>query len=378
MANEDHYAVLGVGRDATPDDIKRAYRRLTWENHPDRHPGDADAAERYRLINVAHATLSDPVKRAKYDASLRLPQLDLSRGIDAGIARDLLGNVFGDVFGTKRRQRRRGRDLKYTLTVSLEDAVLGSSHSIEFEAPGPCDTCSGTGTKVGGRAPEACPVCDGRGEVKPPGLFTPRARCGRCDGTGMVALDPCKVCAGRGTRRRKRSFRVTLPPGTEPGTDRVLSGQGEPGRFGGAPGDLRVRVNVRPHRWLERDGDNLVCEVPISISEAATGAKVPVPTVDGIVDMEVPRGVRSGARLRLRGKGVPGPRGRGDQLVTLVVETPVLATSGPDVQRVLDELERVAGADALPRRAEQRTALATEGEDGDDASGGGEKSRTSP
>lgn len=363
MTREDHYAVLGVDRNADEEEIKHAYRRLTWEFHPDRHPGDPEAAERYRLINAAYATLSDPRRRAKYDASLRLPQgLDLARGFDSRTARDLLGNVFGDVFGTRRRERRRGRDLRYTLTVEFEEAALGSNHHIEFEAHGSCAECDGTGTTKGGRPPQTCGVCAGRGSVKGPGLLAPRSRCGRCDGTGMVAVDPCKVCRGRGKRRQRRAFQVVVPPGTEPGAERVLTGQGEPGRFGGRAGDLRVKVTVRPHRWLSRNGRDVSCEVPISVTEAARGVRVPVPTVDQVVTMEVPAGISSGTRLRLRGKGIPGEDGRGDQIVTVLVETPVLGEAHAEVVSLLDALERAvgegAGVSCLPRRNEQRASLA--------------------
>jgi len=178
----------------------------------------------------------------------------------------------------------------------------------------------------------------------------------------MVAVDPCKVCRGRGKRRQRRAFKVVVPPGTEAGTQRVLAGQGEPGRFGGRSGDLRVTVNVRPHPWLSRHGREVRCEVPVSVTEAARGARVPVPTVDQVVMMEVPAGIASGTRLRLRGKGIPGPDGRGDQIVTVVVETPALAGAPAEVATLLDALERAvgegAGVSSLPRRQEQRASLA--------------------
>lgn len=373
---EDFYAVLGVDRQASTEEIKKAYRRLTLEFHPDRHPGDPDAQERFRAINQAYAVLGDASARSRYDASLRLHEgLDLARGLDAQSARDLLGNVFGNVFGARRRERRRGRDLRYTLSVDLSDAVLGSVHEIRFEAPGPCGPCEGTGTRPGGRPPESCPVCGGRGEVKGDGLFARRTRCGRCDGTGMVQLDPCPTCRGAATRRQERSFEVRLPAGTEGGAEKVIEGQGEPGRFGGSAGDLRVTVNVRPHPWLSRHGDDIRCEVPISLTEATFGVRVPVMTVDGVVTMDVPAGVRSGTRLRLRGKGVPLPPGRrkrgaarrGDQIATVFIETPVRGAA-PELEAILTRLEEVSMAPGvLPGRGEQRAALSRDGDgDGDD------------
>jgi len=363
MATDDYYAVLGIDRRAGPDEIKKAFRRLTLEWHPDRHSshsgGESEAAERYRLINEAYNTLGDAARRSRYDMTQRLEGLELRRGTGgAQSARDLLGNVFGDVFGTRREKRRRGRDLRYTLTVGFEGAVLGSSHDIEFEAPGPCSVCEGTGTRPGGRPPETCSLCGGKGEVKGESLLSRRSTCGRCSGMGLLQPDPCQTCRGRGTRRQSRSFRVRLAPGTEPGAERVIEGEGEPGRFGGSAGDLRVTVNVTPHPWLRREGDEIHCEVPVSLTEAAVGAKISVPTVDGLVHVDVPPGIRSGTKLRLRGKGVPRKGARGDQLVTVLVETPVLG-GAPEVAAALEALEQAChrAPQVLPRRHAQRTAL---------------------
>ncbi|MCX4245863.1 DnaJ domain-containing protein [Paraliomyxa miuraensis] len=371
MATDDYYAVLGVDRRAGPDEIKKAFRSLTKQWHPDRHPDDLEVAERYRRINEAYNTLGDAAARARYDMTQRLEGIELRRGSGGQGARDLLGQVFGDVFGTRRERRRRGRDLRYTLTVSLPDAVRGSSHDIEFEAPGPCDACRGTGTRPGGQPPQTCSLCGGKGEVKGEGLLARRSPCGRCSGLGLVQPDPCQACRGRGTRRHLRAFVVNLPPGTEAGAERVLTGEGEPGRFGGTAGDLRVTVNVTPHPWLRREGDELLCELWLSVSEAAAGAKVPVPTVDGMVHVDVPPGVRSGTKLRLRGKGAPKRgngrgnergngrgSGRGDQLVTVVVETPVLG-GAPHVAEALRRLEEACAVapGSLPRRHAQRAAF---------------------
>ncbi len=359
MAQGDYYAILGVEASASADEIKRAFRRLTLEYHPDRHAGDPAAEERYRQINAAYDVLSDSGKRVRYDAQRRLGQLDITKGFEGQSARDLLGNMFGDVFGTRRTQRRKGRDLKYTLTVDLKDAVLGSTHNIEFEAPGPCTTCSGSGTQPGGKPPEPCPVCAGRGEVKGEGLFARRTRCGRCDGTGMIQIDPCTTCRGNSTKRQLRSFEVRLPAGIDAGAERVLTGLGEPGRFGGEAGDLRITVNVRPHPRLVREGNDIRCELSVSVTEAALGTKLRVPTVDGEVEVDIPAGIKSGTRLRLRGKGVPiegarrGAPARGDELVAVTVETPEVRDER--VRAALAELERVCTeASALPRRVAER------------------------
>lgn len=367
MARPNHYATLGVSRTASQDEIKRAYRRLTLELHPDRTPDDAEAAERFRRVSEAYDVVGDRDKRAAYDRSLLLPEpLDFgAEGPAVPSAREFFGSVFGDVFGSRRRTRRSGRDVRYTLTVDLEDAVLGSEHRIEFEGYGPCSHCDGTGGEPGGPEPETCPVCGGSGEVKAPGLLSTRAPCGRCDGTGMIHPEPCTVCMGRGTRRELRQYLVRVPAGTESGAERVLEGQGEPGRFGGEAGDLRVTINVRPHPFLTRKGDNITTSVPVSISDAALGARVAVPTVDGWVTMEVPAGLTSGNKLRLRGKGVPAPKGgRGDQIVTVHIETPALDPQG-EVAKALRALETVINAhpDRMPQRERLRTAAKTEPED---------------
>jgi molecular chaperone DnaJ len=367
MSSDDHYAVLGVERTASSEDIKRAYRRLALEYHPDRHPDDPEAQERFLKINAAYDVLSNAASRARYDTTSRLSQgLDLSRGFDSSTARDLLANVFGDVLRTRRGRRRRGRDLRYTLTIDLPDAVLGSEHEIEFEAFGPCVVCSGTGTRPGAPPAHGCSVCGGRGEVKGDGLFAKWTACGRCDGTGMVQVDPCEACKGAGKRRQSRTFAVRVPAATESGAQKLVKGQGEPGRFGGEPGDLRVTINVRPHPRLTRHGDEIRSELVVSVTEAARGCRASVPTVDGVVEVDVPKGVRSGTRLRLRGKGVPRPptarrsrgeAGRGDHMVTVVVETPVL-DAAPELLPILERLEELSGREGvLPQRAEQRRAL---------------------
>ncbi|MFZ6178023.1 DnaJ C-terminal domain-containing protein [Nannocystis pusilla] len=355
--HQDHYAVLGVAADATLDEIKRNYRRLALASHPDRHPGDVEAEERFRAISTAYAVLSDPAQRARYDAQRHLPVGLFDQPVTMQTARDLLAAVVGDVFGRQRRERRRGRDVRYTLTVDLAEAALGSEHEIQFEALGPCATCSGTGSKPGGRAPTSCPLCGGRGEVKGEGFLARHTTCGRCSGTGMVQLDPCETCRGRGARREARTFKVRLPAGTEGGAEKVIANHGEPGQFGGGPGNLRVTVSVRPHAWLRREGQDIHCELFVSPLEAARGGKVPVPTLTGSALLELPPGVATGAKLRLRGKGVPSEGGRpGDQLVTVVVETANLSAGTGAVGAALEGLERALQAEpqALPKRAAQR------------------------
>ncbi|MBK8264171.1 MAG: J domain-containing protein [Nannocystis sp.] len=367
MAFQDHYAVLGVEPSATLDEIKRAYRRLALATHPDRHPDDPEAVDRFRRISAAYAVLSDASERARFDAVRHLPEsLERPPEMNLQTAKDLLGAVFGDVLGRQRRQRRRGRDIRYTLTVKFAEAILGSEHVIEFEALGACSGCAGTGGRAGGRGPLTCTLCGGRGEIKGEGLFAPWTACGRCGGLGMIHQDPCDRCRGRGAHRERRSFGVRIPPGTEPGAERLVQGQGEPGQFGGPPGNLRVTVNVEEHPWLRRSGAEIHCDLAISVTEAARGGKIPVPTVSGQAMVEIPPGVGAGARLRLRGKGVPQERGApGDQIVTIQVETPrVEAVGAPgsaarsEVESILEALESVMERypTALPRRSGQRSS----------------------
>ncbi len=366
MATQDFYAVLGVTPDATDDEIKKAYRKLALATHPDRHPGDVEAEERFRMISEAYSVLSDPKKRAKYNMQRRMPEaLDLSQPITVQGARDLLGSVIGDVFGRQRKQRRRGRDIRYTLTVSLPEAALGCEHTIEFEANGACSTCDGTGTKPGGKPPVTCPLCKGKGEVKGEGFLSRWTRCGRCAGTGMIQIDPCDKCRGRGSRRERRAFHIKVPPGTEPGSEKVVEGQGEPGKFGGPPGHLKVTINTRKHDWLERRGHDIHCEIPVSVLDATTGASITVPTLRGSVSVKLPAGITSGTKLRLRGQGVPRTQGPpGDQFVVVNIETPKLAklstTQRERVQTVLGEFDTLTREvpEISPKVAKLRDFLA--------------------
>ncbi|MCB9568450.1 MAG: J domain-containing protein [Myxococcales bacterium] len=364
MAYQDHYTILGVDPKASADEIKRAYRRLALATHPDRHPDQPEAEERFRQISTAYAVLSDPAQRARFDTMRHLPEaFDRPQEMTLQTAKDLLSAVFGDVLGRQRRQRKRGRDVRYTLTVDFAEAILGAEKEIRFEALGPCSTCEGSGEKKGGRGPLTCSLCGGRGEIKGEGLFAPWTPCGRCGGMGLIHQDPCERCRGRGARREPRAFRVRIPPGTESGAERVVNGQGEPGYFGGEPGNLRVTINVREDPWLRRDGQEIHVELRLSLSEAARGGKVPVPTVGGDVSVEIPPGVAHGARLRLRGKGVPQEKGRpGDQIVTIAIETPrldALATGTParaELEAILARLDALADEHPglLPQRSAQR------------------------
>ena len=362
----DHYAVLGVKPNATHQEIKAAYRRLALETHPDRHPDNEEAEERFRVISIAYAVLSDPAKRLQYNAMRRLPQgLDLTQPITLRTARDFLGAMIGDVFGKQKRQRKRGRDVFYTLSVELAEAVLGSEHDIQFEAIGLCLDCQGTGKQPGGRPPITCTLCNGRGEVKGGSVLAPWTRCGRCNGLGQIHQDPCLKCKGMGAAHSMRTFHVRVLPGTDSGTEQVIEGQGEPGHFDGKPGDLRVTINVRAHPWLHRVERDIVCDVPISLSEAVIGTKIPVPTLSGSAFVTIPAGTSSGTRLRLRGKGVPPNKASlrpGDQILTIVVEVPSLEGLADQQAEMVDLLQKIEKLTEqypwlLPQRTAQRKSM---------------------
>ncbi len=359
--DEDLYAVLGVDRRASAAEIKRAYRRLAVELHPDRHPDDPDAEARFRRINVAYHTLVDPERRARYDAArLRTELSEFTPRGAVRVAREFVGGVVGDLLGTRRRAARRGRDVRYTLTVDFAEAVLGTARTIRFEGPVACPACGGAGST--GAAPVACDHCEGRGELRA-GPLGRRTRCPRCDGTGLVHTDPCATCRGTGRVRREVAYQVTVPPGTESGAERVLEGRGEPGRFGGPPGDLRVTINVRPDPDMRREGRNVVARLLVSPVEAATGALVPAPCVHGPLSVRLPPGVATGTKLRVRGKGVPVGGRLGDALFEVVVETP-RRPPDPDAREAFDGAAAAFGtvldehaSSCTPERAAQRERI---------------------
>jgi molecular chaperone DnaJ len=349
----DYYEVLGVARDADGAELKRAYRDLAMRYHPDKNPGSREAEERFKELSEAYAVLSDPEKRARYDRVGHSP-FD-GAGFDAAVGSftELFDNLFGDLFGRK-KQKASGRDLRYTLEIEFAEAALGCEKAIAITARGDCKSCKGTGARGGAPAGLAtCTACAGKGEVKvAQGFFSVGKPCSQCVGTGKVVVDPCPDCKGAGVTEGQREFTVTIPPGTEDGGLRRVAGQGEPGRRGGTPGDLNVVVRVKPHPLFKREGRVVVCELPLSYSEAALGASIDVPTLDGSVEMRVPPGTQSGTVFRLKGKGIKqgSGGGRGDAHVRVLVETPVALT---DRQRkLLEELEKEGRAESGPKRAE--------------------------
>ncbi len=353
MSKRDYYEVLGVGQDASEDDLKKAYRRLAMKFHPDRNPDDEDAEEKFKEASEAYEILNDPEKRQAYDR-FGHAGVDPSQGgggFGGGFGSDLgdiFGDVFGDIFGARgaRNGVSRGADLRYNLSLSLEQAVSGDTLEIRIPVMAGCEVCDGSGAAEG-TSPQTCPDCQGAGQIRvSQGFFSLQQTCPRCRGQGRVITDPCRNCGGAGRVEKRKTLSVKIPAGVDTGDRIRLTGEGEAGMHGGPPGDLYVQVEVAEHPIFVRDGRHLYCEVPIAFTEAALGGELEVPTLDGRVKLKIPAETQTGKVFRLRGKGVTQVRGGGvgDLLCKVVVETPVKLT---DKQKsLLNEFrESLAGSD---------------------------------
>lgn len=333
MAKRDYYEVLGVSKDVSAAELKKAYRRVAMKHHPDRNPGDKTSEDKFKEASEAYEVLSDSQKRAAYD-QFGHAGVDQSMGGGAGAGgfgsfSDIFGDVFGDIFGGAGGRGRggpsRGADLRYNLDLNLEDAVKGTSVQIKVPSLSSCETCAGTGAKKGTR-PSACTTCAGIGQVRmQQGFFSVQQTCPSCRGRGTIITDPCGDCHGQGRVEETKTLSVKVPPGVDTGDRIRLSGEGEAGLEGGPAGDLFVQVNVLPHKIFQRDGNDLYCEVPVDFVDAALGGELEVPTLDGRVKLKVPPETQTGKLFRLRSKGVAPVRGgaKGDLMCRVVVETPV-------------------------------------------------------
>jgi molecular chaperone DnaJ len=354
---KDYYDILGVGRQASDDEIKKAYRKLALKFHPDRNPDSkADAETQFKQATEAYAVISDPEKRRQYDqfghAAFDGGQGagDFGFGAGASMFEDVLGDLFGDFFGGSRRGRRgggvRGDDLRYDMEITFEEAVNGAETPVTIPRTVACDTCHGNGAKPG-TEPEVCPACRGAGQVRfQQGLFQIAKTCGQCNGQGHVIRTPCKKCRGDGSAREMRTIKVKIPAGVDDGSRLKLRGEGEAGARGGPTGDLYVVLHVAPHSIFAREGSHIVCEVPVTMPQAALGAKLDVPTLGGLVKMTIPAGTQSGRLFRLRDKGVRDLRSgrKGDQIVRVLVETPQkLNKKQKDLLKKFDKLEEEGG-----------------------------------
>jgi len=358
MSKRDYYEVLGVGRDAGDGDIKKAYRRLAMKHHPDRNEGDEKSEAKFKEAKEAFEILSDQGKRSTYD-QFGHAGIEQSAGAGGGGAAgfgDIFDTVFGDIFGNggARGSTRayRGSDLRYDLTLSLEDAVRGTEVKIRVPTLIDCGSCKGSGSRTGA-APKSCGTCNGVGQVRmQQGFFSVQQTCPQCRGQGKLVSDPCGKCGGSGKARGHKTIAVKVPAGVDNGDRIRLSGEGEAGQSGGPPGDLYVNVVVSEHPIFSREDNNLYCEVPIDFIVAALGGELEVPTLAGRVMLKIPAETQTGKMFRMRGKGVRSVRGGGvgDLVCRVVVETPVnLNKTQKDTLREFGESVAGAGRKHSPR-----------------------------
>lgn len=360
MAKQDYYELLGVKKGASPEDLKRAYRKLAMQHHPDRNPGDAKAEQTFKEINEAYDVLKDDQKRAAYDR-FGHAAFDGSGGAPGGFRRgggggfefgfgggfaDIFDEMFGEFMGGRRGQgaSARGSDMRYNLEITLEEAFRGKQATIRVPGSIDCEECSGTGSQ-GGVPPVSCPTCGGNGRVRAQqGFFTIERTCPACGGGGRVIKDPCRSCSGTGRIRKERTLEVNIPAGVEEGTRIRLANEGEAGLRGAPPGDLYIFLTIKAHPFFQREGADIYCRVPIPMTVAALGGPVEVPTIDGgRTRVSVSPGTQTGSQFRLRGKGMTILRAsqRGDMYVQVQVETPVNLTRRQ--RELLEEFDKEGG-----------------------------------
>ena len=338
----DYYEVLGVSRGASEDEIKKAYKKMARKYHPDLNPGDKTAEEKFKEVNEAYEVLSDADKKARYD-QYGHAGVDPNFGaggfgggfdgsFDFGDLGDIFGSFFGGGFGGGRRTNpnapQRGESIRMSIAISFEEAAFGCEKAVTVERYETCDTCHGNGCAPG-TSPEVCPDCHGTGTVQvrrqtPMGVFATSSPCPKCGGKGRIIHQPCKDCRGSGMVRKKKTIQASIPASIDNGQTISIRGQGNAGKNGGPAGDLLITITVRPHELFRREGTSVLCEAPITFTQAVLGAELEIPTIDGKVKYTLPEGTQSGTTFRLKGKGIPSinGRGRGDQYVTVYIETP--------------------------------------------------------
>jgi molecular chaperone DnaJ len=330
MVKRDYYEILGVQRNASEEEIKKAYRRMALSFHPDRNPGNQEAEEKFKEASEAYEVLRDQNKREIYDFyghdGLKSTGFTGFRGFDDIFSS--FSDIFEDFFGFSTRASRRGMsagaDLRYDLRISLLDAAFGLDTEIEITKNEQCDACKGTGAQPG-TSPEICPQCQGRGQMnRSHGFFTISAVCSYCHGEGRIVKNPCRTCGGTGVVKKQKRVSLHVPPGVDTGSRLRLRGEGAEGERGGPSGDLYVIIYVDPHEFFERQGDDIICRVPIAFATAALGGEIEVPTLNGAKKIQIPKGTQSGEIFKLRGEGISHlqKRGRGDQIIQVAVQVP--------------------------------------------------------
>ena len=338
----DYYEVLGVSRGASEDEIKKAYKKMARKYHPDLNPGDKTAEEKFKEVNEAYEVLSDADKKARYDqyghagVDPNFGAGGFGGGFDGTFDFRDLGDIFGSFFGggfgggrrTNPNAPQRGESIRMSIAISFEEAAFGCEKAVTVERYETCDTCHGNGCAPG-TSPEVCPDCHGTGTVQvrrqtPMGVFATSSPCPKCGGKGRIIHQPCKDCRGSGMVRKKKTIQASIPAGIDNGQTISIRGQGNAGKNGGPAGDLLITITVRPHELFRREGTSVLCEAPITFTQAVLGAELEIPTIDGKVKYTLPEGTQSGTTFRLKGKGIPSinGRGRGDQYVTVYIETP--------------------------------------------------------
>lgn len=346
---KDYYELLGVPRNASESDLKKAFRSLALKYHPDRNPENKESEEKFKEINEAYSVLSDPEKRANYE------RFGTAAGVGAGFGGfsgagfgDIFEDIFGDFFGTSSGGQRRprpakGNDLRYDLDITLEESAFGTEKHIEVPRWETCTTCNGNGSKPG-KGPVTCSNCKGTGHVRfQQGFFSVSKTCGQCNGTGKIITDPCASCKGSGRNKKVHSISVKIPPGVDSGSRLRMTGEGEPGIHGGPYGDLYIIITVKKHPVFVREGNDIYCEMSITFPQAVLGTGIEVPTLDGTADLKIPPGTHSGKSFHLKGKGIQrlGGHGKGDEIVIINIEIPKHIT--PRQKELLEEFAQISG-----------------------------------
>lgn len=347
---KDYYEILGVARNAADAEIKKAFRSLALKYHPDRNHGNKELEEKFKVINEAYSVLSDPQKRANYD------RYGTAEGAGAGFDAfggtaftDMFEDIFGDFFGAfsggRRRQRpAKGNDLRYDLDITLEESAFGTEKQIDIQKWAKCPACNGTGSKPD-KAPVACPECKGTGHTRfQQGFFSVSRTCSRCRGTGRIITDPCATCKGNGKNKELNTLSINVPAGVDAGSRLRMTGEGEPGAYGGPPGDLYIIINLKEHEFFKRSGNDIYCELNITFPQAALGAEIEVPTLNGSANLKIPPGTHAGKTFHLRGKGIPklGGHGKGDEVVIVNIDVPKHIT--PRQRELLEEFAKISGS----------------------------------